>query len=45
MRMPAGLIDEMLTLRLLTPAQHREIRAWISDESHAGTHPEDRPIR
>jgi len=24
-------IDEMLTRRLLTPAQHREIRAWISE--------------
>ena len=23
-------IDEMLVLRLLTPAQHHEIRAWIS---------------
>lgn len=23
-------IDEMLTRRLLTPAQHHEIRAWIS---------------
>ena len=23
-------IDEMLVQRLLTPAQHREIRAWIS---------------
>jgi hypothetical protein len=23
-------IDEMLVLRLLTPAQHHEIRTWIS---------------
>jgi hypothetical protein len=23
-------IDEMLTLRLLTPAQHRDIDAWLS---------------
>jgi hypothetical protein len=24
-------IDEMLVRRLLTPAQHHEIRAWISE--------------
>jgi hypothetical protein len=24
-------IDEMLVRRLLTPAQHQEIRAWISE--------------
>jgi hypothetical protein len=23
-------LDEMLALRLLTPAQHRDIRAWIA---------------